>query len=61
MILTTVWILEQCPRHSFIKYSTVPLEAHVNLDKPGCIRLSKKRILSLNNPLSSIERAAMIL
>lgn len=44
-----------------MKRLVAPLEDHSNLDRPGCIFLSKKWIRSWNNPSVSGERAAMIL
>ena len=51
----------QLIRQSFMKYSDAPLDAQFSLVKPGCVLLSRKRILSRNSPRSSGERAAIIL
>lgn len=54
-------ILLEWRRHSPTKKSEIPLEAQVSLVRPGCIFLSRNRILSLNRPRSSGDRAAIIL
>lgn len=50
-----------CSLQSLIKTLVGPLDDHNNLDRPGCIFLSKKWMRSWNRPSVSGEKAAMIL
>lgn len=50
-----------CTLQSLIKMLAVPFVDQCSFDRPGCIFLSKNRILSEKRPSSSAFRALMIL